>query len=87
MVENTQLKKSVGELKDIINSCRPSSFSNRSLPLTSAQSSTDQPPQSGIRLLVREKLHKRSSSDLQQSLSSIDISMRPDEEVVSRVCS
>ncbi|CAF4463265.1 unnamed protein product, partial [Rotaria sp. Silwood2] len=45
----------------------------------SVLSSIDQQqPQPSIRQIVREKLHKRSSSDLQQSLSSIDISTKID---------
>ncbi len=70
------------ELKEIINNCRSSLFTNRSVPLTSVLSSTEQ-PQSSIRQIVREKLHKRSSSDLQQSLSSIDISTKVDNTGVS----
>ncbi|UJR37718.1 hypothetical protein I4U23_030413 [Adineta vaga] len=86
VVENTQLKKTVSELKEIINNCRSSSsFTNRSIPLISTISSTEQqllqPPQSSIRQMVREKLHKRSSSDLQQSLSSIEISLQTDTNV------
>jgi len=72
----------VAELKEIINNSRSSLFINRSIPLTSVLSSTEQ-PQSSIRQIVREKLHKRSSSDLQQSLSSIDISTKVDNTVVS----
>ena len=86
-LENVQLKKTVSELKEIINNSRSSLLINRSTPLTSAASSTEQQqqqqPASSIRQIVREKLHKRSSSDLQQSLSSIDISMRTEENVVS----
>ncbi len=70
------------ELKEIINNSRSSLFINRSIPLTSVLSSTEQ-PQSSIRQIVREKLHKRSSSDLQQSLSSIDISTKVDNTGVS----
>jgi len=72
----------VTELKEIINNSRSSLFINRSVPLTSVLSSTEQ-PQSSIRQIVREKLHKRSSSDLQQSLSSIDISTKVDNTGVS----
>jgi hypothetical protein len=72
----------VTELKEIINNSRSSLFINRSIPLTSVLSSTEQ-PQSSIRQIVREKLHKRSSSDLQQSLSSIDISTKVDNTGVS----
>ncbi len=78
-----QLKKNVTELKEIINNSRSSLFSNRSIPLTSVSSSTEQQPQSSIRQIVREKLHKRSSSDLQQSLSSIDMKSQIDNNVVS----
>ena len=83
-MENTQLKKSVSELKEIMNNSRPSLFTNRSLPLTTVSSTTEQQqPQSSIRQIVREKLHKRSSSDLQQSLSSIDITTKADDSAVS----
>ncbi|CAF3423864.1 unnamed protein product [Rotaria sp. Silwood1] len=82
VVENTQLKKSVSELKEIINNCRSSLVTNRSVPITTVLSSTEQQqPPSSIRQIVREKLHKRSSSDLQQSLSSIDISTKIDTNV------
>ncbi|CAF0918870.1 unnamed protein product [Rotaria sordida] len=81
VVENTQLKKSVSELKEIINNCRSSLLTNRSLPITAILSSTEQQSQSSIRQIVREKLHKRSSSDLQQSLSSIDISTKIDTDI------
>ncbi|CAF0975820.1 unnamed protein product [Adineta ricciae] len=84
VVENTQLKKTVSELKEIINNCRSSSsFTARSIPATSVLSSTEQQQasQSSIRQIVREKLHKRSSSDLQQSFSSMDISLRTDNNV------
>ncbi|CAF0756762.1 unnamed protein product [Adineta steineri] len=83
VLENTQLKKSVSELKEIINNCRSSLITNRSLPVTSIVSSTEQQqlPQSSIRQIVREKLHKRSSSDLQQSLSSIDITSQTNSTV------
>lgn len=76
------MKKSVSELKEIINNCRSSLFTNRSLPSTNNLLSVEQ-PQSSIRQIVREKLHKRSSSDLQQSLSSIDISAKNDTNTVS----
>ena len=82
VVENVQLKKNVTELKEIINSSRSSLFSNRSIPLTTV-SSSEQQPQSSIRQIVREKLHKRSSSDLLQSLSSIDMTSQIDNNVVS----
>lgn len=82
VLENTQLKKTVGELKEIINSSRSSLSINRSVPTANSQSSTDQQPTSSIRQIVREKLHKRSSSDLQQSLSAIDISSKGDSHVV-----
>ncbi|CAF1262137.1 unnamed protein product [Rotaria sp. Silwood1] len=86
VVENTQLKKSVSELKEIINNCRSSLVTNRSVPITTVLSSTEQQqPPSSIRQIVREKLHKRSSSDLQQSLSSIDISTNIDTNVVDNV--
>ncbi|CAF0783002.1 unnamed protein product [Rotaria sp. Silwood1] len=86
VVENTQLKKSVSELKEIINNCRSSLVTNRSVPITTVLSSTEQQqPPSSIRQIVREKLHKRSSSDLQQSLSSIDISTKIDTNVVDNV--
>ncbi|CAF3090610.1 unnamed protein product [Rotaria socialis] len=85
VLENTQLKKSVSELKEIINNCRSSLIPNRSSPVTSVLSSTEQQPESSIRRIVREKLHKRSSSDLQQSLSSIDISTKMDTNVVDTV--
>jgi hypothetical protein len=84
VVENTQLKKNVTELKEIINNSRSSLFTQRSTPLTSVLSSTEQQqPPSSIRQIVREKLHKRSSSDLQQSLSSIDMSTNVDNNAVS----
>jgi hypothetical protein len=84
VVENTQLKKNVTELKEIINNSRSSLFTQRSTPLTSVLSSTEQQqPPSSIRQIVREKLHKRSSSDLQQSLSSIDMTTKIDNNVVS----
>lgn len=82
VLENTQLKKSVSELKEIINNCRSSSFANRSIPLSTGISATEQ-SQSSIRLIVRDKLHKRSSSDLQQSISAVDIAMKTDTNVVS----
>ncbi|CAF0969106.1 unnamed protein product [Adineta ricciae] len=84
VVENTQLKKTVSELKEIINNCRSSSsFTTRPIPTTSVLSSIEQQQasQSSIRQIVREKLHKRSSSDLQQSFSSMDISLRTDNNV------
>jgi Rab-3A-interacting protein len=77
VLENTQLKKTVSELKEIINNFRPSLSTNRSNPSTSTLSSTEQ-PESSIRKIVREKLHKRSSSDLQKSLSSIDLLKQSD---------
>jgi hypothetical protein len=79
VVENTQLKKNISELKEIINNRRSSLFSDRSGPLLSLPVQ----PQSSISLMVRERLHKRSSSDLQQSLSSIDISANTDNSAVS----
>lgn len=84
MLENTQLKKSVSELKEIINSCRSSLLTNRSIPLSAGGSATEQ-AQSSIRLIVRDKLHKRSSSDLQQSLSAMDVAMKTDTNVVSSI--
>ncbi|CAF2533730.1 unnamed protein product [Rotaria sp. Silwood2] len=85
VVENTQLKKSVSELKEIINNCRSSLLTNRSIPITSVLSLTEQQPQASIRQIVREKFHKRSSSDLQQSLSSVDVSNKIDTNVVDNV--
>ena len=85
IVENTQLKKTVSELKEIINNSRSSLSINRAIPIANLQVSNDQQPTSSIRQIVREKLHKRSSSDLQQSLSSIDITGKGgDTHVVSQ---
>jgi Rab-3A-interacting protein len=84
VLENTQLKKSVSELKEIINNCRSSLFTNLSVQSTYGLYLNEK-PQSSIRQLVREKFHKRSSSDLQQSLSSIDISTKSDNNVVDNV--
>jgi Rab-3A-interacting protein len=104
VLENSQLKKTVGELKEIMNSCRSSILSNRSLSITPLSSSptsstsilnsTEQqqqisnlPSQSSIRQLVREKFHqhKRSSSDLPYSLSSIEISNYNNDNLVDNV--
>jgi hypothetical protein len=73
------LKKSINELKGIINNRRSSLFIDHSGTLLT-------PPvqqQSSISLMVRERLHKRSSSDLQQSLSSIDLPVKTNDNVVS----
>lgn len=77
------MKKTVSELKEIINNCRSSLFTNRPAPVISTVTSNEQPAQSSIRQIVREKLHKRSSSDLLQSMSSIDMSIKTDTNVVS----
>jgi len=92
VLENIQLKKTVSELREIITSCRPS-YLSRSLSITPPSSSPtssssfsssyeqQQSSQTSIRQLVREKFqqHKRSSSDLPQTSSTIDFSTSYDK--------